>query len=210
MEGALTPSIPMLLLLAAACGGSTAHPPEGPEEQSAQAASVRDASATPSQPSSQSEEEERPPLGTLVGEPVAVSREEAGEGACWNERRCRAEGETCVTEEQQANACGPAACREMNAGRECQDSSSCYERMSCLVTEPSPIFTSRGRGPYPQCRPTPCESAADCRSDNLECVGGACQHRECRSSRQCDGYCVSGLCRAAPGRCVERQSLRHP
>ena len=50
------------------------------------------------------------------------------------------------------------------------------------------------------CAATPCAMSLDCPT-NFACVAGACARTSCKSSAECAGFCVKGLCYGEPGYC---------
>ena len=146
------------------------------------------------------------PVGTLVGARVELTRAPNDERSCWLERPC----DPAAQCHWGPLPCGPAGCQEMRRWSSCEPagSGSCRERESCVV-EPAPPHEP-DKAPYGQCRATACELDSDCRSANLSCVRGVCEHRSCASSRECDGYCVHGVCAVTAGECYDPGRLRVP
>ena len=123
---------------------------------------------------------------------------------CWDERPC----DSSAVCHWGPLPCGPAGCEEVRRARPCGSTGvvECSERESCVM-EPAPPHEP-DKSPYGQCRATKCETDGDCRSANLRCAHGVCEHRGCKRSSECDGYCVQGVCAATAGECLDPEQLQ--
>lgn len=86
--------------------------------------------------------------------------------------------------------CDPIACSCTGVSAcvtGCTDDSGCDESESCDVA------TAR-------CQPRACGAADPCPTA-FTCTSGACTRATCTVDRDCDGYCVAGLCYAGRGQC---------
>jgi hypothetical protein len=141
-----------------------------------------------------------PAAPRLVGGFLRVTKEPVERTGCWDEKGCAAGKGECVPAGTITGTCGAPGCMDQLRFPACSSSAGCVETFSCVLG---------GRQIYgipdatPHCDHTRCTSDRDCRSDNQQCMpGGVCSARSCKTSAECDGYCVVGQCAARAGFCL--------